>query len=186
MSLITDPLLVYSVLLPVVAVGGILRGAMGFGGPLFVVPFLNVFFAPAISIAVVMWVDLFSNLRLIPDAYRDSSRAVVIPLSLGTLLAMPAGASLLMRVDPLLMKRVISTAILATAVLLLAGWRYRRDVSADAYVAVGAVSGFIMGTTAIAVVTSLFLNSGTHPAAQSRANIIVWVFVATMLLIGLL
>jgi uncharacterized membrane protein YfcA len=186
MSFTTDPLLVYSVLLPVVAIGGILRGAMGFGGPLFMMPFLNVFFAPAITIAVTMWIDLFSNLRLIPDAYRDSSRAVVLPLSLGTLLAMPAGAALLMSIDPLMMKRVISGAILATAVLLLAGWRYRRDVSAGAYVAVGVVSGFIMGTTAIAVVTSLFLNSGTRPAAQNRANFIVWVFGATLLLIAIL
>jgi uncharacterized membrane protein YfcA len=186
MSLLTDPPFVYSVLLSVAAVGGLLRGAMGFGGPLFVVPFLNIFFAPAISIAVVMWVDLFANLRLIPDAYHDSSRAVVIPLSLGTLLAMPVGASLLMRIDPLMMKRVISTAILATAMLLLTGWRYRRDVNACAYVAVGAVSGFIMGTTAIAVVTSLFLNAGIHPAAQNRANFIVWVFGATLLLIGIL
>ena len=106
MSLMTDPMLVYSVLLPVVAVAGILRGAMGFGGPLVMVLFLNVFFPPAISVAIVMWIDLCSNLRLIPDAYRDSSRAVVIPLSLGTLLAMP-GAYLLMSVDPVVMKRAI-------------------------------------------------------------------------------
>ncbi len=186
MSLMTDPLLVYSVLLPVVAVAGILRGAMGFGGPLVMVLFLNVFFPPAISVAIVMWIDLCSNLRLIPDAYRDSSRAVVIPLSLGTLLAMPAGAYLLMSVDPVVMKRAISAAILATTVLLLTGWRYRREVSAAIYVAVGAVSGFAMGATAIAVVTSLFLNSGTRPTAQNRANFIVWVFGATLLLIGIL
>ena len=84
MSLMTDPMLVYSVLLPVVAVAGILRGAMGFGGPLVMVLFLNVFFPPAISVAIVMWIDLCANLRLIPDAYRDSSRAVVIPLSPGS------------------------------------------------------------------------------------------------------
>jgi uncharacterized membrane protein YfcA len=111
---------------------------------------------------------------------------VVIPLSLGTLLALPMGAALLMHVDPLVMKRVISLAIVVTAVLLLAGWRYRRDVSVVAYVAVGAVSGCIMGATAIAVVTSLFLHSGGHSAAQNRANFIVWVFGATLLLIGIL
>ena len=186
MSLMTDPMLVYSVLLPVVAVAGILRGAMGFGGPLVMVLFLNVFFPPAISVAIVMWIDLCANLRLLPDAYRDSARAVVIPLSLGTLLAMPAGAYLLMSVDPVVMKRAMSAAILATAVLLLTGWRYRREVSAALYVAVGAVSGFAMGATAIAVVTSLFLNSGTRPIAQNRANFIVWVFGATLLLIGIL
>lgn len=181
-----DPSLFYWILVPAAVVGGFLRGFAGFGGPLFMLPILNVFLPPAISAGVMMWIDLFANVQLLPGARRDSSRAVVIPLTLGTLLAMPAGAYVLLTVDPVLMKRAICAAILAAAVVLLSGWRYRRAINARIYGAVGALSGFVMGATSIAAVTPLFLSAGNHSALENRANFIVWVFLATILFLGIL
>lgn len=149
-------------------------------------PILNLFLAPAVSVAVLMWVDMFANVQLLPGVRRDSTRAVIIPLTLGTLVAMPAGAYVLLTVDPVLMKRVICGAILAAALVLLTGWRYRRAVSARVYAAVGALSGFVMGATSIAAITPLFLSAGNHSALENRANFVVWVFLATVLLIVIL
>jgi uncharacterized membrane protein YfcA len=183
---VADPSLFYWVLVPAALVGGFLRGFAGFGGPLFMLPILNVFLPPAISAGVMMWVDLFANVQLLPGARHGSSRAVVIPLTLGTLAAMPAGMYLLLTVDPVLMKRVICGAILAAALVLLTGWRYRRAVSSRIYAGVGALSGFVMGATSIAAVTPLFLSAGNHSAIENRANFIVWVFLATILFVGIL
>lgn len=181
-----DPLLFYWVLVPAALIGGFLRGFVGFGGPLFMLPILNAFLPPAVSVGIMMWVDLLSNVQLLPEARHDSSRTVVAPLFIGTLFAMPAGAYLLLTVDAAIMKRAISGAILAAAVVLLSGWRYRHAVSAKVYVAVGALSGFVMGAVSIGAVTPLFLNAGKHSVAQNRANFIVWVFLATILFVGIL
>jgi uncharacterized membrane protein YfcA len=183
---VADPSLFYWVLVPAALIGGFLRGFAGFGGPLFMLPILNVFLPPAISAGVMMWIDLFANVQLLPGARHDSSRAVVVPLTIGTLFAMPAGMYLLLTVDPVLMKRVICGAILAAALVLLTGWRYRRTVSSRIYGGVGALSGFVMGATSIAAVTPLFLSAGNHSALENRANFIVWVFLATLLFLGIL
>ena len=181
-----DLSLFYWVLVPVAVVGGFLRGFAGFGGPLFILPIMSLFLSPAVAIGVVMWTDLFSNVHLLPNARADSSRVVVVPLLIGTAVAMPAGVHLLMSVEPLLMKKILCGSILLVAVVLLTGWRYRRSVGTPVYAAIGAASGFVMGATSIAAVTPLFLGAGDRTAAQNRANFIVWVFPATVLLIFLL
>jgi uncharacterized membrane protein YfcA len=176
-----DPSLFYWVVIPSTVVGGFLRGFAGFGGALFMLPILSFFLSPADAIAVVMWIDMFANVHLLPNARADSSRAVIVPLAIGTAVAMPAGVYVLLSVDPLLMKRMLSGSILLVAAVLLTGWSYRRAVGAPVYAAIGAVSGFVMGATSIAAVTSLFLGAGNQTAAQNRANFIVWVFIAGLI-----
>ena len=105
---------------------------------------------------------------------------MVAPLTLGTLLAMPFGVMLLVAVDPGLMKRAISAAILVAALVLLWGWRYHGAISRRGWAAVGGLAGLIMGATSLAVTAALFLHAGTQTARQARANFIVWVFLATI------
>ncbi len=181
-----DMSLFYWVLVPVAVIGGFLRGFAGFGGPLFMLPILSLFLPPPVAIGVMMWTDIFSNVHLLPNARADSSRAVVVPLLIGTTIAMPVGVHLLMSLEPLVMKRILCGSILFIALVLLTGWRYRRAVGATVYTAIGAMSGFVMGATSIAAVTPLFLGAGSQTAAQNRANFIVWVFPATIWLLILL
>ena len=142
--------------------------------------------SPTASVAATMWVDLFANVQLLPQARRDAHRAVVIPLTAGTLLAMPFGTFLLLAVDPVLMKRGISAAILVAALVLLSGWRYRGTISRVGWAGVGVLAGLAMGATSIAVTAALFLNAGSQTASESRANFIVWVFIATLALLAML
>ncbi len=181
-----EPFLFYWVLVPATVIGGFLRGFAGFGGPLFLLPILGFFLPPAVSIGVMMWVDLFGNVRLLPDARAEAARAVVAPLAIGTAIGMPIGLQVLLAVEPALMKKILCGSILAAAVVLMSGWRYRRPVGTALYGGIGAASGFIMGATSIAALTPLFLSAGNHTAAQNRANFIVWVFLATVLLLVLL
>src|SRR5437588_7335501 len=136
---------VLAVLVPVSVIGGFLRGFAGFGGPLFMLPILNAFFLPASSIAIMMWVDIFANVHLLPDARRDTSSTVVVPLLVGTLIGMPLGAYVLLLTDPIFMKRTISATILAAALILLTGWRYPRPLGPRMLGGVGMLSGSVMG-----------------------------------------
>tara|TARA_R110002049_G_scaffold253192_1_gene428452 strand:- start:173 stop:898 length:726 start_codon:yes stop_codon:yes gene_type:complete len=181
-----DPYLFYSVIGVATVIAGIIRGFAGFGGPLFLLPLLTIFLPPAVSAGIVIWVDLFANIRLLPEARHESSRNVVIPLVVGTFAFMPIGTYLLISLDHELMKRVISFAILSAAIALMSGWRYTGMAGWREYAVVGTVSGTVMGATSIAVLTALFLNSGGHTARQNRANFIVWCFFATLLFLLLL
>jgi uncharacterized membrane protein YfcA len=182
----SDSTLFYGVLVPATVIGGFLRGFAGFGGPLFMLPILSFFLPPPVAVGVMMWIDIFSNVHLIPGARADASRAVVIPLLIGTAIAMPLGAHVLLSVEPVLMKRIICGSILLMALVLLTGWRFRSALGAPGYVGIGALSGLVMGSTAIAAVTPLFLGAGHRTAAQNRADFIIWVFFGTILFIALL
>ena len=169
-----------------VLIGGFVRGFAGFGGPLIMLPTMTELFVPAIAVAMVMWIDIFSNIRLVPDARQHAMREVVVPLIGGSLVTLPIGVLALVLFDPGVMKKVISLAILLAAMLLLSGWRSRRRLGALAWAGVGALSGGILGMTAIAVTTALFLNSGHQTQAQARANFIIWGVVTGVLMLAVI
>ena len=177
---------VYPILIPIAAIAGFIRGFAGFGGPLVLLPALNVCLSPAASVSAVMWIDFLANVLLLPQVRRDAQRAVVGPLMVGTLTTMPVGVRLLVAADPALMKRAISAAILVAALVLLSGWRYRGAIGPIGWAGVGALTGIVMGATSIAVTAALFLNAGSQTAKESRANFIVWVFAATIALLAML
>ena len=53
-------------LLLATTVGGFIRGYSGFGGPMVILPVLNLFYPPALSIWIMALVDLAPNAYLIP------------------------------------------------------------------------------------------------------------------------
>jgi hypothetical protein len=181
----SNALLFYAVIGPATVVAGFIRGFTGFGGPLFLLPILNFFVPPAVGAGIGIWVDVFANIRLVPDARHDSSSAVVVPLVVGSLVAMPVGAYFLVNGDPRLMKQAIGATILVAALVLAAGWRYRGDIGTRAYGVVGLVSGLVMGATSIGALPALFLSGGRHTARENRANFIIWVFFAEILFLAL-
>lgn len=179
-----DPM--HAILVPVALGAGLIRGFAGFGGPLVMLPVLNLYLIPAASIWVMMCVDLFVNIRLLPESFANAARPVLRPLVVGTLVTMPIGVWLMAGADPTIMKRVIGATIFLAALVLLAGWRYPRKPQGAEWVAAGMFSGLIFGATSIAVTVALFLSAGGQSAAGSRANFIVWSFITTVVLLALL
>jgi uncharacterized membrane protein YfcA len=161
-------------------IAGLVRGFAGFGGPLLLIPILNIIFAPATTVTAVLLADTIASLQLVPDAWRQATLRVVSFLLLGTMIAIPAGAALLAWAEPVLMKRVISGVILSLALIALGGWRYRAQLKNSGYMGVGALAGLVMGATGIAAVLPLFLNASQETSARNRAHFILWVLVASV------
>lgn len=178
-------LLFFAIIGPASFVAGFIRGFTGFGGPLFLLPILNFFMLPAVSASTVVWVDVFANVRLVPDARRESSLSIVAPMVLGTVIAMPLGIWFLLHGDPVMTKRVIGGAILLAAIALATGWRYRHELGRAGFGAVGAAGGLVMGATAIGALPALVLNGGKHTARQNRANFVIWLFFAELIFLAL-
>ncbi|MGI9409837.1 MAG: TSUP family transporter [Hyphomicrobiaceae bacterium] len=166
--------------------GGFIRGYSGFGGPMTVLPVLNLIYPPAVSIWIMALVDLVANIYLVPTAKRYATANVYVPLVLGSLTSMMIGIYALVVFDAVTMRRVICVAIIVSCCVLMSGWMFRSRLTAGSWLAVGAASGLVLGATLIAVVTSVFINAASQDADRNRANFIIWGFVTGVALVVLL
>jgi uncharacterized membrane protein YfcA len=182
----TDALLLPLILAVTALVAGIVRGFAGFGGPMVLLPFATAILGPAAAVWVVILTDISVSLRLIPDVRYDAQKSVVVPLSIGTLVTMPAATLALVSLDADLMRRLICLAILIASLVMLSGWRSRRDLTTGQWYAVGGLAGIVMGLTSLGITAALFLQAGDTTARVARANFIIWLFVCSIALLALL
>lgn len=185
MIAVPDWLIYYAAIIPVTALAGMARGVAGFGGPFIMVPVFNLFHPPATTIVVVLMINFIANLKLIPESWREKTNRATIPLAVGTIPFLPLGSYVLLTTDPDIARTAINVFILACALLLLSGWRYRKPMTWGGYAGLGAVSGLTLGATSIAVQMGLFLQAGQDTAKQGRANFIVWAFYASLITFGI-
>lgn len=179
-----DWLFYYAAIIPITVLGGFARGVTGFGGPFVMLPIFNLFYPPTTSIVIVLTVNLIANIKLLPDAWRNKTNHASIPLAVGTIPFLPIGSYILLTIEPETARMLINAVILASALLLLTGWRYTRPIGKVGYAAVGALGGLVLGATSIAVQVALFLQAGRDNALQGRANFIVWVFYSSVMVIA--
>lgn len=167
-------------------VGGIIRGFSGFGGPMIIIPVLNLFYPPALSIWIMALVDLAANAYLIPTARKHATATIYLPLILGSLVTLALGVHALTIVDAVTMRRAICVGIILSCCLLMSGWLFRGRLRFGSWFAVGAASGLVVGASLIAVVTSVFLNAASRNTEENRANFIIWACVTGVALVILL
>jgi len=174
------------VFVPLTFAGGFLRGLTGFGGPLIMMPFFIMFLKPAVAAAIVLFADAFSNAGILPSALRAAAVRTVGLTFLGASLAMPFGAVILVGADTELVRMMIYAAVGVAAILLLSGIRFPRPLKRYELSAGGAVAGGVMGATALGILIVPVMFSSPDDARTTRANLIVWVFVMNLLVIGVL
>ena len=176
----------YGVAIAVTVLAGFVRGASGFGGPMILVPTLQLVFGPKSGVLITLIIDLLANVRLVPDAKRDASPAILKPMLLGALIGLPGGIIFLAWTEPTLARRIISAILLLCVVLVLIGWRWPRAMDRKELAAAGALGGLSLGASGVCVIVNIALQAGHHSAVASRANFIVWAFAATIVAIAAL
>lgn len=163
------------------ALGGLLRGFLGFGGGMAAVPGISLIYGPLGAVAVVLLAEIGAVLQLLPTAIRHADRRMVAPLALACMLTTPFGAWLLINADPTDMRRAIAVTVLGFVAILMLGWRYQRAPSTAVVVGVGAVGGVLSGGAGMGAPPAvLFLLSGPHGHEAVRANIIGYLTIANM------
>ena len=150
------------------------------------IPVLNLFYPPSLTIWMMAVIDLPANVYLIPSARKHANAHIWVPLSLGTFATMSLGVYLLVLVDETIMRSVICVGIILACCVLLSGWLYRGQMGIVSWVTVGAVSGLVLGATLIAVVTTVFVNAASRDAQENRANIVFWAFPTSIVMLVLL
>ncbi len=131
------------------ALGGFLRGFVGFGGALVAVPVLSLMFGPRMALAVASVMATPSVFQLLPDAIRHSEKPVVVPIGLATLLATPLGSWILMVADPGVMKIVISALVVIMVGILATGWTFKGHIGRPTLITAGVIGGLVQGSAGI-------------------------------------
>ena len=163
-----------SVCLLGVAAGGFLRGFLGFGAALLIVPVLSLLVTPLEAIAILVLIELPNIVYLTPRSLNEFRLKTVKPMLLGLLISVPLGTTVLVLMDPVKMKFLISLVLLGAIALLASGWRFKGPVSGMTMLFSGLVGGGIQGSAGMGgppLVTTL-LSLGDD-AKTTRANIII-------------
>ncbi len=131
----------------VVFLGGFLRGFIGFGGALIIIPVLAVMFTPREAVAIHLIMEVPGTLQLLPVAWRDCDFKAVTPTIIAIAIGTPAGAYLLASLDPSVMRTGIAIAVLLIVALLARDWRYPGVIGPGMMAGAGLAGGFAQGST---------------------------------------
>jgi uncharacterized membrane protein YfcA len=154
---------------------GIVRGFSGFGAGLIMVPVLALLLAPAVAVPIVVLLEAAAIAQLLPGALRLARWRSILPMGAAAAVTIPFGSGVLASLDPVVLRRAISVVVLGFAVLLWSGWRYRREPSSGAALAIGGLSGLLTGVAGIGgPPVILFYLSGPNPAPSTRASFICY------------
>lgn len=131
------------------AIGGFLRGFVGFGGALALVPALALALGPRLAVGVASLVALPAVFQLLPEVVRHADRDRIGPVALAILMCTPLGSLILVNLDQRIMTGSIGALVMLMA---LATWRApgqriveRRWLN----VVAGAFSGILQGAAGI-------------------------------------
>ena len=157
------------------AIAGLMRGYAGFGTAIILAPVYSALWEPRNGVPVLLLMELVVSLQLLPRAFREADRRVILPIGGAACLATPLGTFVLLQADPDLLRRFIGGFVLVFGMLLMSGWRYHGNRPLPLNIAVGTSAGLLKGATGMSgPPVILYLLSGPEEARQHRANLILF------------
>ena len=154
-------------------VAATVSGFAGFGLNLLMTPVLALLFAPVEAVPIVAAMGLASTARMLGGTWRWIDRREVAILGGMSVLAVPAGAWVLVHAPPDAMRRAIAAVVIVFTLVMLAGWRYRGPRNAATHAVVGLAAGFLNAGVGIGgppVVLYQLARAGD--AIVARANLV--------------
>lgn len=166
---------------------GLMRGFAGFGSAMVTAPVFAILFGPVETVAVIILMEIVVTVQLMPGILGDIEWRFVGPMGAVAALFMPLGSWLLVSMDPGVMARAMAAIVVAFAVVLMTGWRYRGERRRLPTIIVGAVSGVMVAATTLGIPpVMLYMLSGRDTAVRNRANVIGYFAVTLTVLIALM
>lgn len=165
--------------------GGLVRGFSGFGTAMVFLPFAASVYPPVWVLITLCVIDGIGPLPTLPRAWRDGQPRDVGLLCLGALVAMPVGLAILTTLDQQAFRYAIAAVTLALLVLLVAGTRYSRPVGPGLTLGTGGLAGLFGGAFGLPGPPVIFFYMARPlPVAAIRANILMFLFLYDLILVG--
>ncbi|WP_270937929.1 sulfite exporter TauE/SafE family protein [Falsiroseomonas oryzae] len=159
----------------VTAVAGLMRGYSGFGTAILLAPAYSVLWGPRIGVPVMLLLELFVTMQLLPKALGQADRRVMLPIGAAAVAFTPVGAFILLTADQETLRRAIGALVLVFGLALMSGWRYHGSRPLPLNLAVGTTAGLLKGATGISgPPVILYLLAGPEEARRHRANLILF------------
>lgn len=173
-----------SVLVAATFLGGLVYGFAGFGAALIFMPLATAVIPPELAVASFAVSAVVSLVTLVPRAWAAIDRVAVVWMIAAAFVTMPLGIWLLRVVDATVLRLAISGLVAVTLGALVLGWRYRAVPGPWVRVAVGAATGVLGSATGLMGPIVILFNLGAGaPAAQTRANTLVFLTLVSILLL---
>ncbi len=167
------------------ALAGVMRGYSGFGTAVLLAPIYSTLWGPRVGVPVMLIMELIVSVQLLPKAFGDADRRVILPIGGAAFLATPLGAFILLTADGDLLRRFIGGFVLVFGLLLSSGWRYHGSRPLPLNIAVGTLAGLLKGATGMSgPPVILYLLAGPEEARRHRANLIL--FFATISVVSVI
>lgn len=166
---------------------GFVRGFSGFGTAMVYMPFAGAVLSPVWALTTLYVFDLFGPLPNVPRAMKDGRPRDILWLLLGAVVLVPLGVYLLSFVEPSVFRWTVATITLGLIVVLVFGWRLKREMGNKTLFATGAMSGFLAGVAALpAPPVILLYMSSRDKVATIRANILLYILLVDLLVLLML
>jgi uncharacterized membrane protein YfcA len=153
----------------------IVRGFSGFGFSLLAITAISLVMPAREIVPSIFLLEVAASLNLIPSIWREIDWRGIAFLLIGYVIALPFGAWALASIPAPPMQLALGIFVVATAILMLRGFRMEKTPGAAATTATGAASGLLngaFGTGGPPVV--LFYFSTPAAAAVGRASVIAF------------
>jgi uncharacterized membrane protein YfcA len=156
--------------------GGLVRGTTGFGAAMVMTPALALLLGPTVAVPVTLMLEAFAAAPMLPAAWEIARLRVIAPISAAALVTVPFGSYALHAAKPETLRTAIAVTVIVFSLALLSGRRYHGQPRLSTSLALGALSGAMLGATSIgAPPVILYLLSGPESAAVTRANLTLYV-----------
>jgi uncharacterized membrane protein YfcA len=157
------------------ALAGLVRGFSGFGAALIFIPLGGALYGPRIAVLILWVIDVVATVPYLPYHFRRAHWGEIVPLVIGSTVALPLGVWILVHVDPVPLRWAICGVVLASTLGLASGWRYQRQPTTGISLSVGGVAGLSNGAVGIGgPPLILFWLGGQAGGAQTRSNIFAY------------
>ena len=158
--------------------GAYIRGFTGFGSNLIWAPALVTVIEPVQAVAIMGIVGLAGTTQVALPILKNVVWKEVYPIIFASWITAPFGIFVLYTLNAKNVRQIIGIFILAIAVILLTGWRYRGKRTGIkgrlAQLTTGSIGGWLAGFGGIggAIPVLYFMASTDHPSIQRANNLI--------------
>ena len=108
----------------VVTLAGFIRGITGFGGSMLMAPPLSLLIGAVPTVVTALVLEAAAALVMFPDALPKINKRVLFYLTLPACFTVPIGGYVLVTLDPLIARKLISAVVAIFSLILLGGFRY--------------------------------------------------------------
>ena len=164
----------YFLIVVVVVFSGLLRGCIGFGSGLLMVPILSYFYSPIFAMVFNIVIEIPATIYLTFVGAKKCNFKEISPMMFTMMLTIPFGTVFLVSIDEQVIKILMSILLIFFVILIAIGWRIKATITRYVLVLGGIISGLMQGATGMGgppYVTVLLSKNDSDEVA--RANILV-------------